>query len=126
MILDAAGKPLQNELPDLPGAAETFQSKKMDTQYDKVFVRHIVRNFAKLCPDMGAVFYPLTQTIAFWYNGFIIYKLMLNEFNLDQTSMEEHLKRCWAALTYVKEHPEFQERMRIAVKLINKKSGKLL
>jgi hypothetical protein len=126
MILDSSGKPLKMEPPSLPTAAETFASKKLDTQYDKVFVRHLVKNFSKLSPDLGAVFYPHTQTIAFWYNGFIIYKLLLDQFNLDATSMEEHLKRCWAALTYVKEHPEFQERCRIAMKMVNKKSGKLL
>lgn len=125
MIQDSF-KEKKRVLPDLPGAAETFQSKKLDTQYDAVFVRHLVRNFSKLSPDLGAVFYPHTQTIAFWYNGFIIYKLLLDEFNLDATSMEEHLKRCWAALSYVKEHPEFQERCRIAMKMVNKKSGKLL
>ncbi len=107
-------------------AAEYMEDKKFDMYYDKVFVRHLIKQFQKLSPDLGAVFYPHTQQVLFWYNGLIVYKVRLDEYNTSETSLAKHYEKCKMALTMIDANPELRERLQAAMSRTNKKIGKLL
>ena len=119
MILDAAGKPIVS-------AEETFQSKKVDTYYDKVFVRHLIHRFQGIDPEVGAVWYPHTQCVVFWWYGIILYKVMLTEHNVDEVSIQHHMDTFRMALQMVKTDPELRKRLADAAKGHNKKFAKTL
>jgi hypothetical protein len=129
MILGPNGKPM-NLHPDLPektpvSAEVLFDSKKklVDTYYDKTFVRHLVKQFQKVEPQIGAQWYPHIQCVVFWYNGVIVYKVMLTEYNVDEVSIKSHIEKVTLAIQMLKTDKNLYSRLRDLAQKSNKKYG---
>lgn len=133
MILGPDGKPM-NMTPDLEARlfessteGKMFEKKRqLDTEYDKVFVRHLIHRFQAVDPEVGAVFYPHSMSICFWWYGIIVYKVMLTEHNIEDVTIERHMDKFRAALMYLKLNPEFQAKARSLAKNYDKRFGKTL
>lgn len=54
---------------------------KKDTYNDKIYVKHLVKSIQDVDPDIGAFIYETTNTVVFFRNNIIIYKVRMDEFN---------------------------------------------
>jgi len=70
-----------------------FKEKKINTWYDKIWVKYLVKEIQKVDNEIGAFIFPNIKTIAFWYKNIIIYKILLNEENVDKIKIAEHKKK---------------------------------
>jgi hypothetical protein len=126
MTFDNEGQ-LIDMTPDLPKkpviAEEVFGSKKVETYYDRVFVRHLVKKFQRVDPQIGAQWYPHIQCVVFWYNGVIVYKVMLTEHNVDDVSIAKHIEKVTLAIRMLKTDRNLYARLRDLAKESNKKYG---
>lgn len=73
---------------------EYFEEKKkeLDPFYDKVYLKYFIRQVQKISPDIGAIYFPETYQLIFFYKNVIIYKIILNKNNIEDISVERHLK----------------------------------
>ena len=120
-LLGPDGQPLNL---DRRLAVDAFREAAPDTYRDQVWINWLVKNISRISPDIEPVFYAHTQTIAFWYNGVIIYKVTLDNFNENELSLEGHVKRAEIAFYMVKNNPELMARLKRAMATNNKKIGK--
>jgi len=76
-------------------ARESFEKKKkeIDPFYDKTFLKSFIREVQKINSHIGAIYFPDTYQLVFYYKGVIIYKILLNKENLADISVDFHLKR---------------------------------
>jgi hypothetical protein len=75
-------------------ARQIFDQKKneVDAFYDKPFLRSFIRAVQKINPDIMAIYFPETYQLVFVYRWVIIYKIILNKTNLEDISVDLHLK----------------------------------
>ena len=77
---------------------DMVSEKNLDLQYDKVFVKHLVKEIQKLSPEIGAYIFEKSKMVVFWMQtsagNVIIYKVLLDKNNVNDISPEEHAKRC--------------------------------
>ena len=71
-------------------AADELKRKKIDTQLDKIFVKHIIKAIQSLDNNIGALYSVNTNTIFFMYGGIVIYTLIMNEYNVSDIKIEQH------------------------------------
>lgn len=83
-------------------AREVVAEKKQDLWYDKLFVKHFVKKVQDLDEEIGAVLYPDTFLLVFVYKGVIIYKVTLNKENVEDISIEKHLKNIRRTLGFIR------------------------
>ena len=83
-------------------ARDVVAEKKQDLWYDKVFVKHFVKKVQELDENIGAMIYPDTFLLAFVYNGIIIYKISLNKENVEDISIEKHLRNIRRTLGFIR------------------------
>lgn len=81
-------------------ASERIKQKKIETWYDRVFVKHLVKRIQDVDPDIGAIIYPETKIIVFLWRKIIVHKVILDEYNTEEKKIEQHVK-------------EVEDRMRI-------------
>ena len=72
---------------------DLIKEKKVDVWYDKVFVRHIVRKVQDIDPDIGAVLFPDQKMIVFFWKRIIIYKILMNQDQTENLTIDYHLNR---------------------------------
>lgn len=75
-----------------PSARERFQQVRQDVFHDKPFLRAFIRAVQKINPDIIAVYFPETYQLVFLYKWVIIYKIILNKENIEDISVDLHLK----------------------------------
>jgi hypothetical protein len=92
-ILDSNGNELGRDL---------VLKTKEDLWYDKLFVRHFVSKVRKLDPDITAMMYSSSFILVFMWRRIIIYKLTLNKLNVEDISIDLHLKRIAKTLSTLK------------------------
>jgi hypothetical protein len=77
------------------------QAKKLDTFYDKVFVKRVVKAIQDVDPGIGAVIFPTSTAsensvaqIIFYWKNIILHKIWLDEKNIAsaEASIAEHQK----------------------------------
>lgn len=87
-------KQIIDKVPDLPSSRETFETEKknLDVFQDKPFLRAFIRSVQKINADIMAVYFPETYQLIFVYHGIIIYKIILNKYNIEDISVDLHLK----------------------------------
>ena len=87
-------KQIIDKIPDLPSSRETFETEKknLDVFQDKPFLRAFIRSVQKINADIMAVYFPETYQLIFVYHGIIIYKIILNKYNIEDISVDLHLK----------------------------------
>lgn len=78
-----------------------FEPQKDKFYYDKLFVKHLVKECQRLDPSVGAVFFPETKQVVFYWNRLIVGKIMLDERNLG-IQPKEHAKKIHDTIRYVK------------------------
>jgi hypothetical protein len=76
--------------------------KQTENWYDRVFVKNLVKRVQDLDPNIGAILYQDTMMIVFMFDGIILYKVVLNELNTEEISIEEHIKRITQPLRMLK------------------------
>jgi hypothetical protein len=78
-------------------ARDMVKEKNLDLQYDKIFVKNLVKGIQKLSPDIGAYIFPETKMVVFWMDtvmgNVIIYKVLLDKNNVNDITPEEHIKK---------------------------------
>ena len=72
---------------------ETVESKKLDVWYDKPFVRAIVKEAMKLSPNLAAMMFAEQKMVIFLYKRVIVYKVLLDKYNTEGVSIEDHIKK---------------------------------
>ena len=83
-------------------ARESFESSNVEAWYDKVFVKHLVKNIQDVDPGIGAFIFPEVKQIVFYWNKIILHKVWLDEHNTENTSIEEHKKTVADRIRYIK------------------------
>jgi len=76
---------------------EEKEAEGLDLQYDKLFVKHLVKRIQKVSPDIGAFLYEKSKMIVFWMEtgvgNVIIYKVLLDKNNVNDITIEQHAKK---------------------------------
>jgi hypothetical protein len=87
-------KQIIDKIPDLPSSRETFETEKknLDVFQDKPFLRAFIRSVQKINADIIPIYFPETYQLIFVYHGIIIYKIILNRYNIEDISVDLHLK----------------------------------
>jgi hypothetical protein len=70
---------------------DIIKENKVDTYRDKVFIRQLVKRVRNIDPDIGAIFYPESNLIVFFWRRVIIHKVLLNEDQIDNLGLEYHI-----------------------------------
>jgi hypothetical protein len=121
------------EAPDLPSARETFEARKneLDVFHDKPFLRAFIRTVQKIDPDIIAIYFPETYQLIFVYHWVVIYKIILNKYNVEDISVDLHLKNIKNIVIMLKNNllpartlVPIQEKLK--KNLNKKKTGKIL
>jgi len=71
---------------------ELFDKAKMETFYDKPFIKSFVKAVQKIDSRITPFYFPNTYQLVFLYKKIIIYKIILNKTNLEDISVDLHLK----------------------------------
>jgi len=87
-------KQIIDKVPDLPSSRETFETEKqnLDVFQDKPFLRAFIKSVQKINADIIPIYFPKTYQLIFVYHGIIIYKIILNRYNIEDISVDLHLK----------------------------------
>ncbi len=73
-------------------AREYVKDKNIDMWYDKIYVKHLIKEMQKLDSGIGAILYPETKIIIFLWDGIIVHKMLLNEYNQDTLNIKDHVE----------------------------------
>jgi len=126
-------KKIIGKIPDLPSSRETFetQKNKLDVFHDKPFLRAFIRAVQKISPDIMAIYFPETYQLVFVYRWVVIYKIILNKYNIEDISVDLHLKNIKNIVIMLKNNllpaktlAPLQEKLK--KNLNKKKTGKIL
>lgn len=71
---------------------KTFDKAEMETFYDRPFIRSFVKAVQKIDSQITPFYFPNTYQLVFLYKKIIIYKIILNKNNLEDISVDLHLK----------------------------------
>lgn len=83
-------------------ARETVKNSKLDTWYDKVFVRNLIKEVQKVDPEVGAMIFPELNQIVFYWKRIIIHKVWMDEYNTEDLKLEDHKKKVADTIRYIK------------------------
>lgn len=70
---------------------DLIKESGVDVWYDKVFVRHLVKKIQDIDPDIGAVLFPESKLVVFFWKRIIIHKVLLNEDQTENLSIDWHV-----------------------------------
>lgn len=112
---------------------EYINKRKGEFEYDKVFVKHLVKAIQKVDNGIGAIIYPHLKMVVFWLEhegkNIIIHKVLLNKDNINDTTIQSHKEKVETAVRMIKLNllpiKELNEAAR-QVKNANFKSGRWL
>jgi len=71
---------------------ELFDKAQIETFYDKPFIKSFVKAVQKIDSQITPFYFPNTFQLVFLYKKIIIYKIILNKTNLEDISVDLHLK----------------------------------
>lgn len=111
----------------MPSAREMMESKGIDTYEDRVFLRVLTKAVQKLNPDIGAVYFPNLKILVFYWHKVLIYKVIMDKYNTEDTKIEFHVKQIANTLKYLKAGLIPTRRLEDAVKGFNRfRTGRIL
>lgn len=76
-------------------AREEVKKTKEELFLDRPFLNHLVKSIQAIDPDIGAFIVPETKIVIFFSSTYeiVIYKVRLNEENIETFPMEYHIKQ---------------------------------
>ena len=90
----------------MKSSREYIEEKKDELEYDKTFVKHLVKAIQKISDDVGAIVYPGLKMVVFWTHwegkNIVFYKVLLNKDNINDQTIEDHKKKAETAFRLIK------------------------
>lgn len=82
-------------------ARQAVKDSREDLYIDKAFVKHLVSAIQSVDPDIGAFIIPDTKMVIFFSSTYeiVIYKLLLNELNINDITIVEHKNKVKEIMT---------------------------
>jgi hypothetical protein len=68
-------------------------TKKLDTYFDRPFIKSLIKEIKKIDSSVWAVVYKELKMIIFLTGNIVFYKVMLTEQNIDQITIKQHRER---------------------------------
>jgi hypothetical protein len=75
---------------------------KPELWYDKLFVKHIVKQVQKQLPEVGIIMYQDKMIMVFMYDNIILHKLYLDQYNTETMKIEDHIEQMKTRLNLLK------------------------
>jgi len=97
---------------------------KVDTYFDKPFVRAFIRKVQDIDPDIGAVIALDKKMLVFIRKGIIIYKVILDKENLENIPFEKHIENIRSIVNLLKTGFVIPSQVKKDAKRLNLKYGK--
>jgi hypothetical protein len=79
------------ELPELPLARD--YAAKHNAYTDKVWLNHFADKVMKIDPYLSVALYPKSNLVLVFYGKLVIYKAILNEYNMEDMKISDHIKK---------------------------------
>lgn len=64
-----------------------------DTEEDKVFLRVFAKKVREIDEDVGLIYFPGVRTVVVHWKKVIVYKVILNEYNIGTVSLTHHINQ---------------------------------
>jgi len=77
-------------------------TKKAETYYDRVWIKHLIKEIQKLDSSVWAVIYKELKMIIFMTGKIMFYKVMMTENNMEKIKIQQHKERASQILRLLK------------------------